>query len=68
MKVPELKAYNGVQSAKELEKFLRDIENYDKEAKVQDSKKVSVTTIYLSHDTKFWWRTWVAEVEGSNLP
>ena len=37
MKVPEPKAYNGVRSAKELEKFLWDIENYFKVAKIQDA-------------------------------
>ena len=37
MRVPETKSYNGVRSAKELEKFLWDIENYFKVAKIQDA-------------------------------
>ncbi|KAH0661683.1 hypothetical protein KY284_026614 [Solanum tuberosum] len=37
MKVPKPKAYNGVRSAKELENFLWDVENYFKEAKVPNS-------------------------------
>ena len=68
MKVPEPKAYNGVRSAKELENFLWDIENYFKAAKVQDTKKVSITTMYLCDDAKVWWKTKVVEVEGLNLP
>ena len=52
MKVPEPKAYNGVRSAKELEKFLWDIKNYLNAAKVLDVEKVSVTTMYLSDDAK----------------
>ena len=43
MKVLELKVYNGVWSAKELEKFLWDIENFFNAAKVQGVEKVSVT-------------------------
>ncbi|KAH0665280.1 hypothetical protein KY290_027548 [Solanum tuberosum] len=68
MKVPKPKAYNGVRSAKELENFLWDVENYFKEAKVPNSEKVSVTTMYLSDAAKVWWRTRVAEVESANLP
>ena len=47
MKVPEPKSYNVVRSAKELENFLWDIENYFKAANVQDGEKVSVTTMLV---------------------
>ncbi|KAK6793691.1 hypothetical protein RDI58_007144 [Solanum bulbocastanum] len=56
MKVPKLKAYNGVGSAKELENFIWDIENYFKASKVLNGEKVSVTTMYLSDDAKVLWR------------
>ena len=68
MKVLEPKVYNGVWSAKELEKFLWDIKNQLNAAKVQDVEKVSVATMYLCDDTKVWWKTKVVEVEGLNLP
>ncbi|TMX04596.1 hypothetical protein EJD97_006977 [Solanum chilense] len=68
MMVLEPKSYNGVRSAKELENFLWDIENYFKAAKVQDAEKVSVATMYLCDDAKVWWNTRVVKVEGLNLP
>ena len=48
-----------------MENFLWDIENYFKDAKVQDAKNLSVTIMYLSDDVKVWWKIMVAEVEGS---
>ncbi|KAK4718134.1 hypothetical protein R3W88_016472 [Solanum pinnatisectum] len=54
-------------SAKELENFLWDVENYFKATKVSDGEKVSVTTMYLGNDAKVWWRTRVDEVESGKL-
>lgn len=68
IKVPKSKAYNGVRSVKELDNFLWDTKNYNNVEKVQDAKKVSLTTMYLNDDAKVLWRTRVAEVEVSNLP
>lgn len=53
MKVRKPKTYNGVRSAKELENFFWDVENYFKATKVSDGEKASVTTMYLSVMSKF---------------
>ena len=56
-KVPEPKCFGGTRSAKELENFLWDMEQYFVAAKVLDSEKVTITNMYLSEDAKLWWRT-----------
>ncbi|KAL0406626.1 UNVERIFIED_CONTAM: hypothetical protein Slati_3976500 [Sesamum latifolium] len=45
VKVPDPKAFGGERSAKELGKFLWDIETYFQAASVPDAKKVSITSL-----------------------
>ena len=47
----------GARSAKELETFLWDMEQFFKAAQVADEEKVSITGMYLMGDAKLWWRT-----------
>ena len=61
VKVPELKPFNGARSAKDLENFLWDIEQYFKAARVLDQEIVTITSMYHSRDAKLWWRTRVEE-------
>ncbi|GFZ09167.1 hypothetical protein Acr_20g0009750 [Actinidia rufa] len=56
VKVPEPKSFGGAWSAKELKKFLWDIEQYFKTTRIPDGEKVSFTSMYLSDDAKLWWR------------
>lgn len=55
MKIPKSKSFDGARSSKELENFIWDMETYFAAAKVLESKKVTVTTMYLSSDAKLWW-------------
>ncbi|KAK2999085.1 hypothetical protein RJ639_023981 [Escallonia herrerae] len=66
-RVPEPKSYGGACDAKELEKFLFDVEQYFRAIKV-DSKetKVSMATMCLVGDAKFWWRKKYAEIEDGS--
>jgi hypothetical protein len=57
LKVPEPKAFAGVRSAKELENFLWDMEQYFRAARIPEAEKLTVTTMYLTGDAKLWWRT-----------
>ena len=57
IKVPEPKSFNGTRSAKDLENFLWDMEQYFKAARIQEGDKVSITGMYLVGDAKLWWRT-----------
>ena len=57
VKVPEPKPFNGVRSAKDLESFIWDMEQYFKAAKVLDQEMVTITSMYLLGDAKLWWRT-----------
>ena len=52
VKVLEPKHFNGARSAKDLENFVWDIEQYFKAAKVPDQEKVTITSMYLSRDAK----------------
>ena len=60
-KVPKLKPFNCAKSAKDLENFLWDLEQYFKTARVFDQEKVTITSMYLSRDAKLWWRTRVED-------
>ena len=60
-KVPKLKPFNCAKSAKDLENFLWDLEQYFKTARVLDQEKVTITSMYLSRDAKLWWRTHVED-------
>ncbi|GFY85283.1 hypothetical protein Acr_04g0000210 [Actinidia rufa] len=52
VKVPEPKSFGGARSAKELENFMWDIEQYFKAAHISDGEKVMITTMYLSRYVK----------------
>lgn len=52
VKVPELKPFNGARSAKDLENFLWDMEQYFNVARVLDQEKVTITSMYLFGDAK----------------
>ncbi|XP_070049418.1 uncharacterized protein [Nicotiana tomentosiformis] len=69
VKIPEPKAFGGARSARELENFLWDMEQYFHVIRVKDEKeKVTLTSMYLSEDAKLWWRTRVAEDESLGRP
>ena len=61
VKVPESKPFNSARSAKDLENFLRDMEQYFKVARVPDQEMVTITSMYLLGDAKLWWRTHVED-------
>ena len=52
VKVLEPKHFNGARSAKDLENFVWDIEQYFKAAKVPDQEKVTITSMYFLGDAK----------------
>ena len=56
VKVPEPKRFDEIRSAKELENFMWDMEQFFRAAQVADEEKVSITGMYLMGDTKLWWR------------
>ena len=43
--IPETKAFSGARSAKELEKFIQDMEQYFTAARVPDADKLNITTM-----------------------
>ncbi|KAG8371445.1 hypothetical protein BUALT_Bualt13G0088300 [Buddleja alternifolia] len=59
------KPFEGKRSSKELENFLWDMEAYFQAARVPDSKKVSITSMYLMSDTKLWWRSRLSDVNAN---
>ena len=52
VKVPEPKSFGRARSAKELENFLWDMEQYFKVARIWNDEKVLITSMYLSKDAK----------------
>jgi len=54
VKVLEPNPFNGARSAKDLEIFVWDIEQYFKATRVLDQEKVTITRMYLSGDAKLW--------------
>ncbi|XP_070019936.1 uncharacterized protein [Nicotiana sylvestris] len=69
VRIPEPKAFSGARSARELENFLWDMQQYFHAIRVQDeTEKVTLTSMYLSEDAKLWWRTRVAEDESLGRP
>ena len=59
--MPELKSFNGARSAKDLENFLWDMEQYFKAIRVLDQENMTITSMYLSGDVKLRWRTCVED-------
>ncbi|KAL0313032.1 UNVERIFIED_CONTAM: hypothetical protein Sradi_5702500 [Sesamum radiatum] len=68
LRIPEPKAYDGARDAKEVENFLFDMEQYFLAANVVDeARKVSTATMYLTGDAKLWWRTKYAEIQANQV-
>ena len=61
VKVPKPKPFNGSRSAKDLENFLWDMEQYFKATRVSDQEMVTITSMYLLGDTRLCWRTRVED-------
>lgn len=56
MNVPEPKAFNAKRSAKELENFLWDMEQYFAAARIHKLEQVTITSMYLLGNAKLWWQ------------
>ena len=54
VKVPKPKSFNGARSAKDLENFLWDMEQYFKAARVLDQEMVTIIIMYFSGVAKLW--------------
>ena len=52
VEIPEPKSFGGAWSAKKLENFLWDMEQYFKVAHILDGEKVLITNMYLFGDAK----------------
>ena len=57
VRVPKSKGFDRARSAKELENFMWDMEQFFKASHVPNKEKVSITGMYLMGDVKLWWRT-----------
>ena len=68
VRIPEPKTFGGARSAKELENFLWDMEQYFTTARIAENDKLNITTMYLAGDAKLWWRTRNADDESANRP
>ncbi|XP_070013049.1 uncharacterized protein [Nicotiana sylvestris] len=68
VKILDPKTFGGAHSAKELENFLWDMEQYFVAAKVSNGEKVPITSMYLTEDAKLWWRTCMADDESASRP
>ncbi|KAL0388037.1 UNVERIFIED_CONTAM: hypothetical protein Sradi_2685500 [Sesamum radiatum] len=66
VRVPDPKPFGGERSAKELENFLWDMETYFQAARVPDTEKVSITSMYLTEDAKLWWRSRLSDDASAN--
>ncbi|PIM96991.1 hypothetical protein CDL12_30548 [Handroanthus impetiginosus] len=53
-KIPEPSPFGGERSAKELENFLWDMKTYFQAAKVIESDKIFITSMFLTDDAKLW--------------
>ena len=54
VKIEEPKALGGARSGKELENFIWDMEQYNIVARVPETDKLNITTMYLTSDAKIW--------------
>lgn len=68
LKVPEPKQFDRSRNAKELENFLWDIEQYFKAVRVVEEEQVTITSMYLTGDTKLWWRTRLDDDSNTGRP
>ncbi|KAL0434684.1 UNVERIFIED_CONTAM: hypothetical protein Sradi_0176300 [Sesamum radiatum] len=68
LRIPEPTAYGGARDAKEIENFLFDMEQYFLAANVVDeARKVSTATMYLTGDAKLCWRTKYAKIQANQV-
>ncbi|KAK9168819.1 hypothetical protein Syun_000959 [Stephania yunnanensis] len=67
-KVPEPKKFSGKRSAKELENFIWDMEQYFATVGMEESQKVVLTSMYPEGDAKLWWRTRVDDDTAAGRP
>ncbi|KAL0437388.1 UNVERIFIED_CONTAM: hypothetical protein Sradi_0446700 [Sesamum radiatum] len=68
LRISEPKAYGGARDVKEVENFLFNMEQYFLTANVVDeARKVSTATMYLTGDAKLWWRTKYAEIQANQV-
>ncbi|KAJ7963972.1 Senescence-specific cysteine protease sag39 [Quillaja saponaria] len=64
MKVPKPRAFGRARDAKELEKFLFDMEQYFRAVRMDSEEaKVTTATMYLAGDAKLWWRTKYVDIQ-----
>ena len=68
IKVPKPKGFGGARSAKELENFLWDMEQYFVAFTVPEEERVTVVCMYLEGDAKLWWRTRTIDDENAGRP
>lgn len=54
IRVPKMKPFNGVCSAKKLKNFSWDIEQYFEATYLLDIKNATTTTMNISGDAKLW--------------
>ncbi|PHU30536.1 hypothetical protein BC332_02629 [Capsicum chinense] len=66
--IPEPKPFGSARSAKELENFLWDMEQYFTTALVAEIDKLNITMMYLIGDAKLWWCTRNADDESTGRP
>ena len=65
LKVPEPKKFEGTRSAKDLENFIWDIQEYFVAANIPEECQVSMASMFLSGDAKLWYRTRAEEDESA---
>lgn len=68
LRVPEPKQFGGTRSAKELENFLWDMEQYFRAARVAETEQVTITSMFLIGDAKLWWRTRLDDDASAGRP
>lgn len=54
VKILEPKSFNRVRDAKEVEKFLWNIERYLRVLKIEDEEKVNTASLYFTEDAMLW--------------
>ena len=68
LKVPEPKKFEGTRSAKDLENFIWDMQEYFVAANIPEDRQVSMASMYMSGDAKLWYRTRTEEDENAGRP
>ena len=68
VRVPEPKTFGGARNTKDLENFLWDMEQYFIAARIPVGEQVTITTMYLTGDTKLWWRTRTSDDAAAGRP